>query len=201
MNILSHSSQAKHKSKGFVIDHCILEYSKMKMKDPVNFIRSEWIRPEELHVYEDIGYHNFKLVERNLPTDLMVQRVKAYSNRSFNGNLIDLIQPYGHQQKNEKQQYISKKLFWSLSFLFKPFKVNILKLRNIQKLCDTKGMLSPSSGQAPIYIDNKKLDDFIQHFLEHSCRNQNCEECNYCHKITKDVIKIDEDLEGGNFWM
>ena len=39
-----------------------------------NFLRANWIRPEDLHLYEEIGYENFKIVERNtpVPVDSMV---------------------------------------------------------------------------------------------------------------------------------
>jgi len=215
MCLLAHSSQSGHKNKGFVIDHCILECTKMKMQDPVNFIRSDWIRPEDLHYYEEIGIDNFKLVERNLPTELMVQRVKAYSERSFDGNFIELIQPYGHQKKEGESKKMSGKFWRTFSFLFHPFKVNPIKLLPLQKLSEKKGMLRSLEGPAPIVIDNKKLDGFLTRFLKNSCRNISCEECQYCHQFAEKAITInkeyqnecldlhktiDKNLETGGFW-
>jgi len=188
MNLLAHSSQSKHKNGGFVIDHCILECSKMKMQNPVNYIRSDWIRPEDLHHYEDIGYQRFKIVERNLPTEIMLKRVKAYSAKSYNGNLIDLIQPYGHSETKEQSK---KKIYRTLSFLLRPFKVNPLKLMPIKELSERKGMLGNLSGPSPVYIDNQKLTGFLERFTKNSCRDINCEDCLYCHKFAELTVSID----------
>lgn len=233
MTLLAHSSQSKHVNKGFVIDHCLLECSKLKLKDPVNYIRSDWIRPEDIHCYEEIGFKRFKLVERNLPTAVMVNRVKAYSERKYEGNLIDLIQPYGHQQKNGattgaagassgKDEEVfrgggasKKALLWRLKFLLRPFKVNVFKLNSIRKLSERKGMLTAIKGDAPVYIDNRSLDGFIDRFLKVGCRDVDCEHCRYCHDVASRAVKIDssyksdclalheaidKDLETGSMW-
>lgn len=217
MNVLAHSSQSKHQNGGFVIDHCILECSKLKMKDPVNFIRSDWIRPEDIHHYESIGYDRFKLVERGLPTPIMVKRVKAYSERRYEGNLIDLIQPYGHKENGTGQNRKSaRRQWWSLSFMLKPFKVKLGKLRILRELALRKGMLSPLAGEPPVFIDNRKLDGFIDRFLKQGCRDVLCDECRYCHEYAEKAISIDpayredclrlheaidRDLESGAFWL
>lgn len=191
MNLLAHSSQSKHQNGGFVIDHCILECSKMKMQNPVNYIRSDWIRPEDLHYYEEIGYKRFKIVERNLPTEIMLKRVRAYSERSYEGNLIDLIQPYGHTEEKNKH----KKMYRTLSFLLRPFKVNPFKLLPIKELSERKGMLGNLQGLPPVVIDNRKLDGFLERFTKFSCRDVSCEECRYCHKIAEQAVVIDENYK------
>ena len=38
-----------------------------RLREPVNYVRANWIRPEDLHHYESLGFHNFKIVERNTP--------------------------------------------------------------------------------------------------------------------------------------
>lgn len=192
MNLLAHSSQSKHQNGGFVIDHCILECSKMKMQNPVNYIRSDWVRPEDLCHYEEIGYKRFKIVERNLPTEIMLKRVKAYSERSYQGNLIDLIQPYGH---TEDKASTHKKMYRTLSFLLRPLKVNPFKLLPIKQLSERKGMMGNLQGPPPVFIDNKKLDGFLERFTKNSCRDISCEECRYCHKIADDVVKVDESYK------
>jgi len=68
MVALSHASQAGHRSRGFLLDYCFFRCSQMKLADPVNYIRSDWIRPEDLRYYETLGYDRFKLAERDLPT-------------------------------------------------------------------------------------------------------------------------------------
>ena len=62
----------------------------------MNYLRANWIRPEDLHLYEELGYHNFKIVERNTPTQILLERVKAYAERRYDGNLLDLVQNYAY---------------------------------------------------------------------------------------------------------
>jgi hypothetical protein len=48
MNALAHAGQSWHGNRGFFIDWCFLKCTEMKLRDPVNYVRSEWIRPEDL---------------------------------------------------------------------------------------------------------------------------------------------------------
>lgn len=191
MNLLAHSSQKHHQSGGFVIDHCALDCAKAKLKDEVNYLKSDWIRPEDIHFYEELGFTSFKIVERNLPTELMVKRVKAYSQRYFDGNLLDLIQPYGQQSK---KQNFKEKIKDKLKFLFllNPFKVNLTKLTYLVELAKKRGMIAPCTGTPPIYIDNRSLDGFIDRFRATGCRNVNCLTCKHCDEFAKKSIRVDE---------
>jgi len=67
MNALAHAGQEWHGNRGFFIDWCFLRCTEMKLRDPVNYIRSEWIRPEDIPAYEEMGYDLFKVTERDLP--------------------------------------------------------------------------------------------------------------------------------------
>jgi glycine betaine catabolism B len=58
-------------------------------------IKSAWIRPEDLPAYEAMGYTTFKLLERGIPSAELLRRVKAYSERRFDGNLAELLLSYG----------------------------------------------------------------------------------------------------------
>lgn len=194
MNLLAHSSQKNHSSGGFVIDHCVLECSKNKIRDPQNYLKSDWIRPEDIYHYEELGFHSFKIVERNLPTPLMIQRVKAYHERRFDGNLLDLIQPYGQAdyQPSKREKLAS---MFRFAFLLNPFKVNVTKLSPLINLAKKRGMLSPLNGTPPIYIDNRKLDDFIHRFRSAGCRNVNCETCTHCELFAKKAITINPEYQ------
>ena len=44
-----------------------------------------------------------------------------------------------------------------------------------------------------VYIDNRALDGFLEHFFNESCNGKSCQECDYCSQIAKKAIKIDED--------
>lgn len=191
MNLLAHSSQTKHSQGGFVIDHCILECSKVKVKDPVNYLRSDWIRPEDIHLYEDLGYSHFKIVERNLPTPIMLKRLEAYTNRTYQGNLIDLVQPYGHGKDGGSSQHYKKGRLKRMLNFIRPFKVNLRQLKQVEDLAKIKGMLTPLEGESPVVIDNQKLDGFLQNVWSKRCRYRNCDECLYCHKVAAEAVSVD----------
>lgn len=211
-NLMAHSSQTKHSSGGFVIDHCFLYCQRKKTEDPSNYLKSDWIRPEDIHYYEDLGYQHFKLVERNISTEEMVKRVKAYSERHYDGNLLDLVQGFGF--KKEQKISANSKL-QKLVYFLQPFKVNLLKVNKIKQLCEKKGMLVPLKTN-PVYIDNKKLDGFIKPFLNRSCKDLRCDvDCKHCGNYSQKTIEIetefqnecinlhkniDEDLYTGNLW-
>jgi len=217
MNLLAHSSQKNDLNNRFVIDHCVLECAKRKLKNPVNLLRSDWIRPEDLHLYEELGYHNFKLVERNLPTSIMIKRVKAYSERRYDGNLIDLVQPYGHQASKDDPRYNAHSSFLPLRYFLRPLKINLHRLLNIKKLTEKRGMLCQiKENKPPIYIDNTLLDGFLENVWRRKCRYQDCQKCGYCESVAQKVVlikkefqkdcldlheQIDSDLEKGSLWL
>jgi collagenase-like PrtC family protease len=88
---ISHSSQSEDNSGGFLLDYCVLSCKYIRIANPVNFIRADWIRPEDIHFYEDIGIDSLKLVDRTRPTAAIALAVEAYDKREYNGNLMDLL--------------------------------------------------------------------------------------------------------------
>ena len=161
MNTLAHASQSGHHSKGFFVDWCFLRCTMMRLMDPVNYVRSEWVRPEDLHHYEALGYDHFKLTERGAPTPVLVRRVKAYSERAFDGNLLDLVQPYGFQKKMAGAPERGTRL-WRLRYLLRPLKAKPGKLWNLMKLAEERGMLASAEGESPVVLDNAQLAGFME---------------------------------------
>ncbi len=57
-----------------------------------NPLRLNWIRPEDLHCYYELGIQHFKIQGRqNVATGDVVKALRYYMNESFDGNLFDLI--------------------------------------------------------------------------------------------------------------
>jgi len=215
MNALAHTGQSWHENKGFFIDWCFLKCTEMKMRDPVHYIRSEWIRPDDLPIYEDLGYDLFKIAERDIPTEMMMTRVKAYSARHFEGNLLDLVQPYAFKGIKENHSYYDHGLRWLLRFILRPTLANPLRMLPLKRLAELRGMTKPIEGSPPVYIDNRALDGFMERFQSASCVATDCEECRWCHDFAEKAVKIDESnraealqayeelfdsLHGGNMW-
>ena len=215
MNALAHTGQSWHENKGFFIDWCFLKCTEMKLRDPVHYIRSEWIRPEDLHVYEGMGYDLFKLAERDIPTEMMMIRIKAYAARRYDGNLLDLIQAYGFRGIKESHSYYRHGLSWLLRFIIRPGLANPLRMLPLKRLAELRGMTRPVEDQTPVYIDNRALDGFIERFRTNSCMDIDCEDCRWCHEFAAKAVTIDEtnraaaleayeelfaSLHGGSMW-
>ena len=215
MNALAHTGQAWHANRGFFIDWCFLKCTEMKLRDPVNYIRSEWIRPEDLPIYEEMGYDLFKIAERDIPTEMMMVRVKAYSERRYEGNLLDLVQPYAFKGVREDHSYYRHGLGWLLRYILRPTLANPLRMLPLKRLAELRGMTRPVEGEAPVTIDNRALDGFMERFKQESCVDVDCETCRWCHEFAEKAIKIDEanreaalaaydelfeSLHGGSMW-
>jgi collagenase-like PrtC family protease len=187
---LSHASQKGHRSGGFMIDWCALKCSYLKLKEPTNFLRSEFIRPEDLGQYRILGYNNFKILERGAPGAAMLKRIRAYAEGSFDGNLLDIIQPYGYKEKPaggiKRAAY-----FWK--YFFRPGDVKLTRLMKIRGLALRRGLIGAPAGE-PVYIDNIKLDGFLEGFRDKDCRTTDCSGCGHCDRYTNKAVRVEENL-------
>lgn len=62
-----------------------------KIESPEEFLLANFIRPEDISFYEDLGIRHFKITGRSKDSSWLPQVVKAYLDRSFSGNLIRLL--------------------------------------------------------------------------------------------------------------
>jgi len=215
MNALAHAGQSWHGNRGFFIDWCFLRCTEMKLREPVNYVRSEWIRPEDLSLYEEMGYDLFKVTERDLPTPVMANRVRAYASRRYDGNLLDLVQPYAFQGVDGGDRYYRKGPGWLLRFLVRPLLVNPARLLLLKRLADLRHMTRPVDGPPAVYVDNRALDGFLDRFRDAGCRDEDCGECRWCHRFASRAVRVDEvhrakalaayeelfrSLDGGDMW-
>lgn len=60
------------------------------MEEPSNIIKSRWVRPEDICIYEEIGIEYFKLSGRTMPTEWIIRTTTAYVSRKYKDNLLDL---------------------------------------------------------------------------------------------------------------
>ncbi len=186
---LSHASQKGHPSRGFMLDWCVMRCSYDKLKDPAQYLRSEFIRPEDMDMYLDMGYDSFKILERGAPTPVLLKRVKAYTGGRYDGNLLDLIQPFGYKEKSGAS--LSASLFTKWKYLFRPRTVRLSKLLKLKDLAAKRGMLEPLRGE-PVYIDNSELSGFIPGFRDRDCRSNDCAACGWCASYARKAVRVDE---------
>ena len=173
-NLQSHASQGLHPSRGFVLDYCTLRCRFIRLMRPEEFIRSRWIRPEDVKTYEEIGIDSLKFVNRDMKTEAICLIVDAYTRRSYKGNMLDL---FSDPSKSLTGYRLSPN---KVKYFLRPFRVNIFKLYKAKDLF----------GKDDVYIDNKGLDGFLRHFLENDCSLRPCEDCNYCRQTAERVIRI-----------
>ena len=190
------SSGSRQGSKGFPLDYCSLRCNSIRLDDWVNFIRANWIRPEDLPRYEEMGFHNFKIVERSTPTSVLLTRVKAYAQRRYDGNLLDLVQNFSYPEEafegEEKKRYPLRRL---AKHFGRPRTYNLLKLPLLMRYGRTASVLQPRQGPNPIYIDNRALDGFLDRFEKRGCQDLDCEDCRYCHAWAEKSVTIDPAWE------
>lgn len=199
----AHSSVKDNKSTTTYLDYSLINCYLRKIGKPANILASDWIRPEDLHYYEDLCKETgndrlvIKVVERTKSTDFLCNVVDAYINERYDGNLLDLFNWVGNgegEYKFDVHGYIESigkgeldlEEFTRYSAFFK-----------IPKL----------------YLDNKMLDGFIKHFINnYHCREKLCwmenedpkekddNYCYYCHEWAKKTTHFMDD-EYKNKWL
>lgn len=176
-NLSAHASQGFHPSKGFMIDYASLSCRRRRLEDPTEFIKVNFIRPEDLKYYQEIGIDMIKFLSRGSESKFIKKVVDAYSKRSYSGNFLDLT--------TEASANIAlKSWFKKIKYFFKPGRVNIFEfIKGKDVFCDTK-----------IYIDNDCLEGFIEHFLDFDCQAVDCKECGYCKKYAEKCLKLSPQL-------
>ncbi|BCJ94175.1 peptidase U32 [Anaerocolumna cellulosilytica] len=140
-NFESHGEQMKEHS-NYYYHKCSLQ----KANKAYNYIKLNWIRPEDIYRYSSIGIKSFKIQGRNNKNgDNINKIIQYYLEESFDGNLLDLLT------------------------LFTPY----------------------NSFQP--YIDNKKLDGFLEPFYQNKdfCTGL-CDTCLYCMDYAKKSMDVSE---------
>ena len=188
---LSHASQKGHASRGFMIDYCALSCSCEKLSDPTHYLRSEFIRPEDVELYTELGFSSFKILERGAPTAVLARRVKAYAERQFEGNLLELIQPYGYKNADGKGSGGMANARRFIRYFFRPGVIKSSGLLRLKELAEKRGLLAGMNWD-PVYLDNRALDGFLDGMREIDCRATDCSQCGYCAKWTKKAVRVDE---------
>lgn len=173
INMMTHSSQPSVVTNGFVVDHCQLSCQKRKLEHPVEIIKARWIRPEDVGAYDEIGIDALKLLERFRTTPSLMKVVKAYTERKFEGNLIELLTLPNKGAFNPP----------NLEYLLRPEFINI---EMMMRMADVFGYSFPEI----IYLDNRQLDHFLDGFRKRDCLSLYCDDCRYCKWVTEKAIRI-----------
>jgi len=193
MHLLSQSSSKGVRNRGFVIDYCFVNCAMRRLRDRTSYIKSIWIRPEDLSIYKALGYFNFKLVERSSPSQLTFRRAKAYAEGKFDGNLWELIAPVALIKKEQGISWRQKLHMFSLSI-----RPQFVPVRSMLEMKNFAGQVIPHEfikGKTPVYIDNSSLDGFLEQLPQKKCRQALCYKCGYCRRWAQEAVSIDKSWE------
>lgn len=72
-------------------DPFLVKCSSAYLSDPVNLLRSPFIRPEDVAVYGELGINVIKLSDRSESTDFLLRTAGAYLAQRYDGDLFQLI--------------------------------------------------------------------------------------------------------------
>ncbi|MBF0205748.1 MAG: U32 family peptidase [Oligoflexia bacterium] len=164
-NVNGHNSQANHIS-SFPLSFCDIACKSERLNNLHGIIRGQWIRPNDLNIYKRLGINHFKIIQRHDPSSLIMETLKAYYYEQYDGNLLNIVK--FHFTEPSKTKKIT--LAHLLKYLCRPFKFNML---NVYKLSKYRG------DNFDLYIDNKKLDGFIEEMIRRDCSNL-CRKCGLC---------------------
>jgi len=146
------------------------------VEDPAEIIKSTFIRPEDLQQYRDLGFDDFKLIDRNRPTPWIQNVVKAYTNERYDGNLADLfslLSWYGQERAevDELEQTAAQ------------------EIRTVQQVQEIRRRIP---AMLAVEIDNRVLDGYLGHFADVDCRLVGCKpRCDYCGELAAKAVYID----------
>jgi len=179
----AHSSQVDSARRpGFAVDYCNLFCKFIRLSDPVKFISSQWIRPEDLAVYESAGIGAFKLIDRRCSTEKLLLIARAYAGRRYDGNLVDLL-PMFHG----KTVLDLRTLPLKLRYFFHPRELNLFSLAELGNILQ----------DFRIRIDNTKLNGFIEKFVTSGCPPEGCSDCGYCARVAGEILTYDKEYLKG----
>jgi len=184
-NFNAHASQTGAKTNRYNMDYYFISCLARNFSDPVSIIKSNWIRPEDIGIYENLGIRRFKIAERGLTTGALARIIAAYSGRSYEGNFMDLVPTMS------KYIFIQKgNFFKSMKEMFRISFVDVFRLwdavrrmKELRKSADYYHTLGVS-------IDNKKLDGVLKTFMEKDCLVRTCAGCDYCERLAADTVTI-----------
>ncbi len=148
---------------------------KVFISDKSEIIKSTFIRPEDLNLYNEIGIRKFKLVGRARPTEWILNALDAYCKKRYEGNIAEILGTFSlHKDIPSAEIKQGVKLNGIKSF------------KNLERLRKSR-LFRPH-----IFIDNRKLDNFLGFFKNFDCEKNTCQNCGHCKKYAEKAVFIDK---------
>jgi len=147
-----------------------------KIEHPVELVRINFIRPEDLARYEEIGINDFKLDVGLYTTPDIVRRVGAYVGRKFDGNLTELANLFyfGHVYQSEQPGPVVP------PSLPEPVPPEVRAFFDL--LYDKQAI------EKMVSVDNRTLDGYLDHVSDGQCDPVRCATC---EQFAAAAVRID----------
>ncbi len=182
-NSVGHASQLtlNNQRPNAFLDFYLWQCTRRRLLHPELLLMSRWIRPEDLHQYEAMGFDEFKIIDRSRSTAWLLRATRAYADRNYDGNLLDILSlemlgdPAGFHSDIEGQIPGRMRHYKTEE---RQLMLRMLKLRRRLLALD-------------IYIDNAELSDFLDGFRKINCAETYCENCRHCHRYAERAVRFD----------
>lgn len=90
---LCHSTNKTIEDVDLINSYPMRQCTHSRNENPANWLKMRFIRPEDLHYYNDIGITQFKLTGRTGSTEYLIKVLNAYMTGKWEGNLLGLWKP------------------------------------------------------------------------------------------------------------
>ncbi len=151
-------------------EYPLLECGLEMVRDPAKLISGIFVRPEDLSVFEEVGVHRFKISGRNQPTPWLVRAARAYAERRYEGNLLDILS----YVQNRGPRHALKRL---------------------EEAGVHPGIVGPLAGAfaalSDLEVDNRAFPaGFLRRIATTDCARTSCTTCGYCLGVARRVLRI-----------
>ena len=168
-----HGSQSCHQNEGFMLEYYYVRSLQHKLNNISEFVKSPWIRPEDLDIYERSGVSSVKILGQNSRNGWLPEVVNAYDNKMFEGNLLDLLNVYRKTKKEPLNKMIIERPDHAHS-------------KRTGLICDIMEDLE-------LEINNRSLEDFILPIKNGSIDCQYCHDCGHCQTFADLSISVNKN--------
>jgi hypothetical protein len=79
-------------------DYPLLYCWKKRLEEPLNFLKAGWISPNNIEMYQNLGYNNFLLFTSGFSNEKIINILKSYRDKLLNTDFneyINIPHPYG----------------------------------------------------------------------------------------------------------
>ena len=101
--VFSNQENVSNIENGF--DYPLLHCWKRRLEQPINILKAGWISPDNIELYEKLGYETFLLFTSGFSSDKILEIIQAYINKMFDKNFneyLNIPQPYGDYWPKDK---------------------------------------------------------------------------------------------------